>query len=122
MKHITDTPQATLFTVDNNKLKEQAKAYASEGASHLTNAYGPSIDAYLESTHTSFYLQLIRTSELNEYVLFYCFKAGLYAQSYKHEQPTKLLPFQISELTYLDIYKEINIDALNFSLKEMNFE
>ncbi len=116
--NIVEIQEPSLFTVNNEEIKKVVQEYSNAGATHLNNAYGPSIDKFLETTCAPFYYHMKTAGELIEYALFYCFKAALYAKSYKHEHPTKLLPFQINELVYNDIFKEIKIDSINFTLNQ----
>lgn len=112
-QYITENPEPTLFFVDIQKLINEAKEYSDNGASHLQHEYGRPIDTHLKNTHFPFYNHLSKNGKLIEYALFYCFKAGLYYQSYKHEMEN-LKSFQLNELVYFDIFEEIKIDSQNF--------
>jgi|GEM_PF-3765162 len=106
----------TNFKIDIQELKERATEFNENGFSYKDTIIGTSIEAHLTENHILFYNHHIQNLSLNEYILFYCFKFSQYSKSYKHENNgnDELKFFQISEITYDDIYKEISSDATNF--------
>jgi hypothetical protein len=104
----------TLFPVNIKELNNQAIELSNSGISHMDNQYGPSINAYIEENLPEFYNKLIISNELTQFCLFYCLKAARYEQSYKHESSKQnLQDFQANELTYKDIFSEIENDLKN---------
>ena len=104
------------FPVNIPALKKQAEEYANEGTPYSINAYGNSIEKYLEDNLGQFHMELFRNDTLAEYIWFYCFKEALYEQSYKHESNDEfnLHDYQANELAYKSIFAEIDNDALNY--------
>jgi len=107
--------KTTHFPVDITTLRKRALELADSETPYKYNAYGSSIEKYLEDNLGLFHMQLFRNDTLTEYIWFYCLKAALYEQSYKHESNDEfdLHDYQANELTYQKIFAEISNDALN---------
>lgn len=109
---LTDIQQNTILI---EKFKTEAQDFDAAGTLYTENIYGQHFYEYIEQQNTSFFNHKIKTNELNQYILFYCFFATHLFQQYKyHSSNEVLLDYTAYELTYNDIYKLIDLDIYDY--------